>query len=336
VPAAALLVPGRLDTKTGGYGYDRRIVDGLRDRGWSIDVHEIEHAPVGEVLARIADGTVVLADGLAFGAMPDEAAAHGTRLRFVALVHHPLADETGLDDDAASRLRESERRALRVARAVVVTSDATARTLAAYDVPPDRITVITPGADPAPLARGSGHAPTELLCVASVIPRKGHNVLFRALVGQRAPWHLTCVGGRFHAETARRLDGMLRELDLAERVTFAGEMDGAELEARYDAADVFVLPTLYEGYGMVVAEALAHGLPVVATRTGAIAELVTPDAGILVDPGDLPGLRDALARVLDADVRRTLAAGAAGRRHVLPTWDQSVDRMAEVLRSSGA
>ena len=355
--SATFLVPGSLATLTGGYGYDRCMINGLRSRGWTIDVRELDDSfprptpaarvQAEQVLASIPDGTVVVADGLALGVLADEAAAHASRLRLVALVHHPLAAETGIGPGEAAQFRESERRALAHARAVIVTSAPTGRMLAAYDVPDDRIVVINPGTNPAPASPGSGEGELQLLCVATLIPRKGHEVLFRALVdlpakaGSHAQagshrFHLTCVGSLDRdPHTVARLRAMLDDLDLADRETLAGERDDRQLEELYVRADVFVLPTLYEGYGMVVAEALAHGLPIVATRTGAIGDLVTEDAGILVPPGDVKALARAITRLFDPETRTRLAAGARARREVLPTWEQSVSTMADVLAAVG-
>src|ERR1700681_306077 len=312
-----LIVPGSLETVSGGYAYDRRIVAGLRDRGWAVAVQELDDSfsrpPVAarhhaaRVLAEIPDGSPVLIDGLALGAMPDEAEHEAARLRLIALVHHPLADETGVDESTAVALEKSERRALAAARLVVVTSRSTAAALTRYGVGPDRIAVVEPGTDRAPLARGSRGAALHLLCVAALIPRKGHEVLFRALTMMPdLEWRLTCAGSlKRDPSTAERLRVRLRSDGLEDRVTFAGEVDAATLTALYDGADLFVLPTLHEGYGMAVAEALACGLPVIGTAAGAIAELVPRDvhpdvgaqtrdawlqldsvAGLLVPPGD--------------------------------------------------
>ena len=132
--------------------------------------------------------------------------------------------------------------------------------------------------------------------------------------------------------TVERLRTQLSAAGLDGRVALVGEKDGAALDELYDAADVFVLPTLYEGYGMVVAEALARGLPVIASATGAVAELVTPDAGVVVAPGDAGALAAALAGVIsDSDSRERLARGARGVRDRLPTWDAACDQMAATL-----
>jgi glycosyltransferase involved in cell wall biosynthesis len=342
-----LVVPGRLDTLSGGYGYDRRVVAGLAERGWSVAVRELDEsfpfptpharADAARVLASIPDGVTVLFDGLALGALPEEAEREFARLRLVALVHHPLAAETGIDAVDAAALEASERRALAAVRRVVVTSRATAAALGGYRVDPHRVDVVEPGTDRAPLAIGSGDGPLQLLCVAALVPRKGYDVLFHALASiPYRRWRLTCVGsfGR-DPETVKQLRALLCTEGLDHLVQFAGEADIATLAAYYATADVFVLATRYEGYGMAVAEALARGLPVVSTRTGAIGELVGDQAGIIVPPGDVTALSLALSQVLDDaagnGVRERLARGARRVRDWLPTWDDAASRMDALL-----
>jgi glycosyltransferase involved in cell wall biosynthesis len=343
----AFVVPGSIDTRTGGYGYDREIISGLERRGWSVELRELpgdfpfpspeSRAAAARALAELSDGTRVVVDGLAFGALPDEAMREAERLRLIALVHHPLADETGLPAPQRVALEASERRALRAARHVVVTSARTAAAIERFDVPPASITVIEPGTDPAPLARGSratGARHVQLLCVATVVPRKGHDILVRALAMiAGASWHLTCVGGLDRDDAwVASVRAAVAAARLEEHITLMGELDGAPLEAQYDAADVFVLPTWYEGYGMAVAEALARGLPVVSTATGAIAELVGPDAGVLVPPGDVSALANALEDVVgNAAFRDQLAEGARRARSRMPSWDAAVELMARTI-----
>ena len=354
-----MIVPGDLETRTGGYGYDRRVIGGLRAIGWNVRLVRLDdsfpfpttaaRAEAAAALAAIADGEVTIIDGLALGALPDEAAWHASRLPIVALVHHPLALETGLTAAQAATLEASERRALTAARHVVVTSRATARTLSRYDVEAGRITAIEPGTDPAPLARchrehpaaeadhlegAASQHPVNLLCVATLTPRKGYEVLLDALAAVPFDnWTLRCAGGADRDEaTTARVRARLANLRLAKRVELVGDLGSAALGAEYDRADLFVLATLYEGFGMAVAEALARGLPVVSTATGAIADLVGVDAGLVVPPGDAAALVEALTRVLaDAGLRARLAAGARCVRDRLPTWDAAAARMAEVL-----
>jgi glycosyltransferase involved in cell wall biosynthesis len=174
----------------------------------------------------------------------------------------------------------------------------------------------------------------KILCVATLIPRKGHDLLVNALAALRPlRWHLTCIGSLTRdPETVAQLRAQLQRLDLEERVTFAGEMSAAELSRVYGDTDLFVLPTHFEGYGMVVAEALAHGLPVISTRVGAIADLVGTAAGLLVAPGDGDLLQEALTRVLlEPGLLDSLAAGATTMRSRLPDWQQACARMAQIL-----
>ena len=342
--ALSFVLPGDLNTRTGGYGYDREIIAGLRDLGWHVDVHSLDASfpfpstaaldAARATLAAIPDDRLVIVDGLAFGAMPEIAQAEARRLRLVGLVHHPLALETGLTPEQADMLRTAERRALAATRAVIVTSAATRSTLQDYAVPPGHVTVVEPGTASAPAASGSGSRELTLLCVASLTARKGHDLLFAALSGLKAfGWRLDCIGGAMGDE--RRfgdLQEQLRSHGLLKRVTFAGEGDDAMVGRAYAAADLFVLPTRYEGYGMVVAEALARGLPVVSTRTGAIADLVGEHAGLIVPPGDLTALRMALRRFLsDADLRASLRQGALAVRSRLPQWQDSARKVASVL-----
>jgi glycosyltransferase involved in cell wall biosynthesis len=361
------LLPGDLDIATGGYRYDRRIVAGLREAGWTVRVQALDTSfpfPTPQALAQAAaaiaalpDGTLVLADGLAFGALPQVAQQHAQRLRWVALVHHPLALETGLGAADRERLFDSERRALAAARRVVVTSAATARGLDAYGVPAARIRVVEPGTDRAPLAAsaatdaaaaGSTASPAtasattpatrphglHLLCVATVTTRKGHAVLIDALAGlQDRPWTLHCVGSLSRDEAAvQAVHAAIARHGLGGRVHLHGEVEEAALPALYAQADAFVLPSFFEGYGMVLAEALARGLPIVSTTGGAIPDTVPPEAGVLLPPGDVPALRDALARLMDdAAWRARLAAGARAARARLPTWPDAVARFASLL-----
>jgi glycosyltransferase involved in cell wall biosynthesis len=359
-----LLLPGDPLTATGGYRYDRRIVAALRELGWQVEVISLDHSfpsPTPAALcatrarlAAIPDGELTMIDGLALGAMPDEALAESKRLALIALIHHPLAAETGLAEARARVLRDSETRALRAARAVITTSTATAATLRAdYAVPAERLHAIEPGVDrvaarpqrrATPSAAAAG-PPLHLLCVGTLTPRKGHELLLRALAAQRCThWHLHCIGSleRDRAE-AQRLLSLRDKLGLVPRVSFHGEVTETRLQESMRSADLFVLASWYEGYGMAVAEALAVGLPVVTTTVGAATALLEGNdpedpqrnrAGLLVAPGDLGALTQALDAILnDPGLRDELAAGARQRAAQLPTWQSAGLRFARVLET---
>ena len=344
--SAVLVVPGRLDLRTGGYIYDRRIVEGLRAKGWTVRVHSLDEsfprpttsalAQASEVFEAIPADTITVIDSLACGAMPDIVERHRSRLRIVALVHLPLAADVGIEKDDAARFAAAERRAFACAARVVVTGRATLSLIGEHGLPPSRLVVIEPGTDPAPVATGSSGVPVQLLSVATLNPGKGHEDLLAALAEVPSRnWQLTCAGSvTRHPLTAARIRAIIREREMEDRVVLAGELDADALAERYDRSDVFVLATLRETYGMAVAEALARGLPVVSTSTGAIPDLVGQDAGWLVPPGDVHGLGQALARcVEDANLRARLAAGARRARSRLPRWDEAIDKMAATLEA---
>jgi glycosyltransferase involved in cell wall biosynthesis len=288
------------------------------------------------VLETIADGTTVIVDGLAFGAMPVEIERAGSRLRIVGLIHLPLSGEVGLEPDVAIRLKTSEQRSIAASSLVIVTGKATRAFLESDGVPGTRIAVVEPGTARAPLARGSGAGPLHLLCVATLNQGKGHDMLFGALAAvSHLDWRLTCAGSLDRdPPMVQRLCEQLQARELVSRVALVGGLDEAALAECYDKADLFVLATRHETYCMAVAEALAHGLPVVSTMTGAIPELVGDSAGVVVPVGDLPAFTAALEQVMsDSTLRASLADGARRVRKQLPTWNDAVDNMVRVLET---
>lgn len=347
------LVPGDWHQPTGGYGYDRRMAQELSALGWTVQAQALDGPwpyPDDDLLSRtdrwlrsLPDGALVLADGLAFGAMPDLAHAHAARLRWVALVHHPLHLETGLNEAQRQRLQQSEARALQVAQSVVVTSAHTVRDVVALGVPESSVTVVEPGTERV-LGETARHAPTQrtaaqrrlrLLCVATVTPRKGHAVLLEALDGLReSAWELHNVGSLERAPGyAARLRDLADRLTLSDRVSWHGEVDDASLRQHYADADLFVLPSLHEGFGMVVTEAVAHGLPVVTTDGGALANTLPPGAGLVVPAGNATALRSALHRILkEPGLLGQLAHGARRVALELPDWPQQAARLSACLQ----
>lgn len=339
------LLPGDPDTRTGGYLYDARITAGLEALGWTLHRHRLadsfpfpgagELAHAAEILSGIPDDALVLIDGLALGVLPAVIAPHATRLRLAALVHHPLAEETGLDEAARHWLFESEKAALAMVRHSIVTSPFTATALAPYGVPQDRVTVILPGTDPAPVTQGSGGGSLHILAVGTLTPRKGHDVLLTALgTLLHLDWTLTLAGGTRDEPTAALVKKLIQDKGLSDRVTLVGEVDGAALAALYDRADLFALASYYEGYGMVFAEALARGLPVIGTTGGAIPKTVPGDAGLLVPPGDADAFAQALERLItNHALRQTLRHGALKVRDTLPRWPDQARALATLLET---
>ena len=345
----ALLVPGPFDAVSGGYNYDRRLVAGLRAIGHRAEAVELAgRHPVPDEAAlasaraawdALPPDAVPVVDGLGLPAFAPLADALAER-RAVALVHHPTALETGLSEADREALRATERELFgRVAR-IVATSPLTARRLVEeFGADPERVGVVEPGTDPAPRAAGSGGPGVALLSVGALVPRKGHDVLLRALGGLvDLDWRLTIAGPEDRDPVhARGLRALAEELGIAARVRLAGAVDAAGLEALYAGADVFALATHWEGYGMAVAEALARGLPVAVTAGGAVAELVPAGAAVVSPPGDFASLGKGLRRLIfDGDLQRAMADAAwrAGQR--LPRWeDRAAAFAAEIEKAAG-
>lgn len=343
MPDVVFAIPGDLASPTGGYAYARRMLKDLPAQGVDI-VHlplgagfpfptDAELAATAATFAAMPRDAVLLIDGLACGVLP---ASLLQGRRCVALVHHPLGHETGLSDAARRQLLASERAALAAVDAVVATSVPTGRVLVSeFDVPTDRLTIAEPGTDPAPRAPADGEPP-HLIAVGAVSPRKGYDVLVAALTRLSAlPWRATIVGSLDRTpEEAARLRALIAGAGLAGRIVLAGACGDAALERAYASADVFVMASHYEGYGMVLTEALARGLPVVATRVGAADERVPDAAGLKVPPGDAAALAAALATVLGDRERRSAMAEAAWRAgQALPRWDDAAAAIAGVIRS---
>lgn len=338
------IFPGDPQTRTGGYAYGREIIAAMQRAGVAVatvalpDGFPVPSAEVrrqaGEILDRIPDGASVIFDGLACGALPEEVARLVARTRVVALVHHPLSDESGIQESDAKILFKSEKDSLSYVHHTIVTSNFTARRMRDFGVGEDRLTVIEPGTDPASLAQGSSDgAPVALLAVASVTPRKAYPDLLNALAPLTAlEWRLDCVGGldmdRAHA--AAVLD---QAAQFGDRVRFHGALPSESLSALYQQADLFVSPSHYEGYGMAIAEAAARGLPILAASGGAVPFTTGGRAALLVEPGDVPALSTALKKLItQEDARTALRERSLAARGALPTWDQSGARCISVMR----
>jgi glycosyltransferase involved in cell wall biosynthesis len=344
----AFAVPGDLATPTGGYRYDRRIIEELRRLGWQVDVLDLgdsfpfpstaQRAAALATLSAVPSGCPIVVDGLAFGALP-EAEALRFRTPLIALVHQPLALDPGLDRAQADAFRESERAALAAAIRVVVTSVATGRVMTAeYGVPSQRVSVVRPGNDPVPTALGSKDAVVRLLSIGSVVPVKGFDLLIPAVATMAdLPWRLTIAGDRTRdPAAAARLDADVAAHDLGDRIAVLGAVSPERIIELFLASDVFVLASRFEGYGMALAEAIAHGLPVVSTRAGAIPDTVPAGAGLLVPPDDVAALAAALRRVIsDRAERRRLARNARAAAAHLPTWRDSARLFAGAIAMVG-
>jgi glycosyltransferase involved in cell wall biosynthesis len=348
VRRVAFAIPGDLATPTGGYGYDRRMIAELQKLGWQVDLvllgegfprpSAAQKAHADRMLGTMEGNHPVLIDGLALGVLPEAAAAVQAKRPLIALVHHPLALETGLSTTDAEAMRASERLALASASTVIVTSAPTARLLAQdYGVASDRITVARPGSEGGPAAPATNDGVIRLLSIGALVHRKGFDVLIAALAQVAdLPWRLTIAGDRTrNPDVAERVDADIARHRLGDRVLVLGAVSDGRIEALYGESDVFVLASRFEGYGMAFAEALAHGLPVIGTTGGATAETVPADAGILVAPDDVTAFARALRRLISSNTERErMAAAARTAAAALPTWQDSAKLFAAAIETA--
>jgi glycosyltransferase involved in cell wall biosynthesis len=347
VVALGFAVPGSLDQPTGGYAYDRRLVAGLRALGCEVDVIDLGDgfpypAPATrkgalERLRTTPEARPLVIDGLALGVLPEAAQALAPTHPLIALVHHPLALESGISPETAAALAASERAALACVRHVVTTSPSTRRALIAdYSVAPERATVALPGIDAVVASARPRRDGVTLLAVGSVVPRKGYDVLIDALATLAdLDWRLVIAGDRSRdCATADAIAAQITVRGLGVRVSMPGAVGDGELARLHAEADVFVLASRHEGYGMAYAAAVSHGLPVVGTRAGAIPETVPAGAGILVEPDDVPALAAALRTMItDPDAREAHAGAARAAAKQLPRWDATARIFLAVVKS---
>jgi glycosyltransferase involved in cell wall biosynthesis len=333
------IVPGDVEEPSGGNVYDRQVITAaggaLREMPvpgrWPLPDPATARR-LADALDALPDGATVLLDGLCACGAPEVLVPRAQRLRLAVLVHLPLADETGLAPEVAADLEARERRVLAAASVVVTTSPWAARSVAArHGVAAERVRTVVPGVVWTG-ARAIGGDGGQLLCVASLTPRKAQDVLVTALAElAELPWRCALVGpltrDTGYTDLVRSL---IASHGLADRITLRGPLSGAALEAAYVGADLLVLPSRAETYGMVITEALAYGVPAVATSVGGIPDALGP--GVLVAPDDPVALAAALRRWLtDADHRAGLGAAAAATRP--RTWERATaELLAAVAR----
>lgn len=354
----SLVVPGDVDGPRGGNIWDRRVRQELTARGCRPGWFPVrgtwpEPAPhdaaaLDRVLAGMPDGSPVLLDGVVACGVPDVVVPHTRRLRTGVVVHLPLARETGIDPVRAARLARAEERVLTAVDVVVVPSHWTAGALSG--MPLRRAPVVAlPGTDRPPAAEPIGTAQPlyrvgaggHLLFLGALTPRKGPRVLLRALAQAQARldpgWRARFVGPHPNPVEAALLLGERHEAGLADRVDVVGPLVGEALEEQWRWADLLVVPSILETFGMVVTEALVRGVPVLGTTGSAVPEALGTTAagppGLLVPPDDVDALRTALlAWSDDGGLRAELSGRAVERGAQVTGWDATADAVAGAFR----
>ena len=336
-----LVIYGSLDTISGGYLYDRQLVNALREAGDQVDIISIPWRAYARHLTdnwsaylrrRLEVGyDVLLQDELNH---PSLAWMNGRLSRcapIVSIVHHLRCSEVRPRWQNAL-YRCVERRYLCSVDGYIFNSRTTRVAVEAL-VGAGRPSVVAyPGGDrfgwpdltglPGPVR--SSCSPLRLLFVGNLIPRKGLHVLLAAVAQlPDVDWRLTIVGQPVDVPYARRLRRLVDELP-AGRVNWRGGLDDAALAAEMGAADALVVPSSYEGFGIVYLEGMGFGLPAIATTGGAAAEIITDGVdGFLIPPDDPAALTARLAALTDSALLAAMSAAARARFARHPTWEQT-------------
>ena len=344
------VVPDTIDDPalpSGGNVYDRRLSDAVIGLGWKVQEHQMpgswpcpdrrSQARLSTVLADLPDRSTVLIDGLIGSAATEVLLPEAVRLHLVPLVHMLFGDGEVRDE-----LTEAERALMRAARAAITTSEWTKQELIGrYGVSSARVCVARPGVDMASPATVS-HRGERLLCVAALAAHKGQDVLVEAL-GTLAEidWTARLVGStdRDPAFT-RRIRSRLDDLGLTGRIALTGPLTGHDLDHAYRSSDLLVVPSHSETFGMVVVEALARAVPVIATEVGGLPEALGRGGdvpGLLVPPADPGSLAAALKSWLsDATLRQNLRMAAWHRRPGLDDWGMTARAVVRALSEMAA
>ena len=342
-----LAYPGQLTTKTGGYYYLSRILEELPKVGWSgspLSLGSGFPTPSSEVLANATNlvrstprGTPILADCLAWGIMQECAQQLASTHKIIPLVHHPLCLESGLSPAESKILFNNEQSVLAFSQNIITTSPATSKCLQElFHIPKSKITVAIPGIDPVEPSRSRDNGIIRLISVGSLTPRKGHDRLIETLsLLKHLPWHLDIVGElTLDPYYAYSVFKQVSEFGLTNRITLHGALERSSLQTLYIQSDIFVLATLYEGYGMAFAEAMIRGIPIVTTGDGAVSSTVPKQAGIVVESNDLSEFLSAISTLITCPkLREKYRKGAIKAGQNLPSWKDTAEKISAVLDS---
>jgi hypothetical protein len=339
------IIPGDISLPTGGYRYDREILQAWSNLDTPYNLISLEgdfpfpseqdRAKAIRQIANMPDCDIAVVDGLAGGAMPEFMAQLSKQTSVIALIHHPLCLENGLSSEDQEILNAHEKEGLQFVKGIITTSIITAGTVSSlFGIPQEQIGTVLPGVDRGRPTKPRLSGQVNLLCIGSVIERKGHTYLIEALSSlTHYDWHLDCIG--MLDETSKlfaKISKLIESHNLSSRITLHGAVSEETIDMAYQSADVFVLPSLYEGYGMAYAEAIVRGIPVIGTTAGAIPKTVPEDCGILVEPGRSDQLAAALeALISNSDKRIRYHRAALAREPEFPHWGRSAEQFLELI-----
>ena len=341
-----LALYGDLDEQSGGFRYDRRLVEELRAAGDTVDVIDLPWRSYPRGL--LDNLSLSLQDGLDAGydVLLQDELAHPSLIRanrwlscpVVSLVHHLRADEGGR---LAPVYGAVERRYLATVDAAICNSEATrAAVLDASPLTAERTLVAPPAGDqfdPAiedtEIAERARERPLQVVFLGNIEPRKGLDTLVAGLSQVDEAWELTVVGRATDSGYKRQVEKRVTTATCEDRVTFTGRLSDQKLASVLRTGHVLAVPSRHEGFGIAYLEGMSFGLPAIATTAGGADAVVTDgETGLLVDPDDPAAVTDAVS-TLATDREQLARMGCAARRRYVshPNWTETTEQVRSFL-----
>jgi len=339
------LIPGDIDTLSSCYIYDKRLVEGLKKKGHDVEVYRLgDDFPFPsedslnhchKVIKSIPSAEPIIIDSLAFGTIPSILKEVSATNPIVALIHLPLSMDPNYSAYQRTLFTSPEMEAFSLATKFVVSSEYTFEILLNLGIEAHKINLIIPGIDHFPQKKNYPEKPAKLLSIANLCRSKDHAILVRALTALKdKDWVLHCYGNLdMDRDCLADFQAMIRKNSLQKKILVHATISGKELSDAYLDADLFVHPSDFEIYGMALAEALAHGIPVIASTGGGICKTVPAKMGQFFKPSDVYGLQSILEELFEnPDVYKKLYTQALTFAKNAQTWEKSADLFEEAIK----
>lgn len=338
------LTMGDMQSLTGGYLYNMHMMEGLEQMGYSVNVFgtdwpwddKSELAKICRFhFEKLTVGSCILIDSLVLVKIRSSVQEFSSRLIFVGLIHLPATYT--FTSGKFGKLAEEEMMVLHQMKQLIVTGQFTYNLLWKAGLNRANLWIVEPGTGPFPQKTHYKPVPSELLCIANYSAIKAQDTLIRSLYSLTdRDWTLHLYGDKDRdKEYSAGIISFIKQLNLETRVIMHGIAMRDEITAIFLNADLFVMPSLFESYGMALTESLAHGVPVLSTRAGNIPCTVPGGMGILVEPGNEKELTDALLSLMDEPAKYASLCSAASKYHLdARSWDLAVIEFERIIRET--
>lgn len=336
-----LLFTGEYYSISGGYIYNRKLVENLKTFGVEVKLVQLSEKQVSDspgttenlelILSKIPTGSILLIDSLAFGSNHTLWKKYYHSQILVPLIHLPLF--LNIDFSSDFMIKEKELEALSFARHIIVTSSFTKLALEKEGVSVSKISVIIPGVEVLTKKKHYPFFPRQFLCVSNINRYKNQLLLLTVLTRlKHFDWILHLVGStRTDPDYFYTILSFISANELDKKVVIHGELSGDRLFEKYSQSDLFLFPSTFETYGMVIAEALNSGVPVFAYDS----------EGVRLSFGDHPvhffndekSLYELLLKVMkDRDFYPSLSRNIFNKENQFPTWEMVANNFIDIFK----